>query len=286
MVRKKVTITADGLIRKGLTSTEANVLSDFVSNGKTVFKTEELAEKLGSPIKARQMAFRLVKKRWLDRLSRGFYMILELGVGSEPKATTASSYYIASKLTSPYYIGYYNVLNNYGWTEQIPLTIYIATTNKSTKESYIIGGVHYKIIKLSEKKFFGTITKVIDGHAIVISDPEKTIIDALDHPRHCGGISEVSRALYNAHAHKQLDWKKVLEYAEKLGNGAVFKRLGYLVEILELELPDDFKKSIEQKITTGYSRLDPEIKTSGKLNSRWNLIINAEILKEQAEPQS
>ena len=83
-------IMNDITIRKGLSATEAKIISDLVSEGKTVFSINELARKTGSGTKARKIAWKLVKKRWLERLGKGIYLVLELGAGSEPKWTEDS----------------------------------------------------------------------------------------------------------------------------------------------------------------------------------------------------
>lgn len=272
----KSEIMGEDSIRKGLGAYEAKVVSDLVSEGKVIFSISELAEKTGFRDKARKIASRLVKKKWLERIGRGAYLVLELGAGSKPE-WTADSYYIASKLASPYYVGYYNMLNDYGWTEQVPLAVTIVTTKRLKNRN--INGVKYSFVTLSKHKFFGTIKKFIRGHEVVVSDREKTIIDALDHPEYCGGINEVAKALFNAG--KQMDWDKVIEYGKKLGNGAVFKRLGYLIEVMQIGVEPKLLGKIKKNVTAGYSPLYPSVEKTGKHNAKWNLVLNIEILKEK-----
>ncbi|MFH1199622.1 MAG: type IV toxin-antitoxin system AbiEi family antitoxin [Candidatus Micrarchaeota archaeon] len=288
----------------GLGASEAQILSELVAENKQIFTIEELARKTGSREKARSMASKLVKKNWLERIAKGVYLTLELSAGKTPE-WTQDSYYIASKLASPYYIGFYNTLNHYGWTEQVPLTINIAVTKPL--KSREIHGVRYNFVCLSKKKFFGTAKQNIHGHEIVISDPEKTLVDALDHPEYCGGIEEVAKAVYFARpfidslqdpkpyvSHRntpeqnrevmrgatKIDWEKVLEYAEKQGNGAVFKRLGFICELMEITLPPGLKNKIKRKVTKGYSSLSPGSPSKGRHDSKWNLILNVEITKQ------
>ena len=263
-------------IRKGLGALEAEVIADLVSEGKVIFSIDELAEKTRSQVKARKMASRLVKKKWLERIARGTYLVLELGAGSRPE-WTADAYYIASKLVSPHYIGYYNMLNDYGWTEQVPLSVTVATTKRLKNRE--IHGVKYEFITLEKNKFFGTISKYLRGHAINVSDPEKTIVDALDQPKYCGGINEVAKALKNSRT--QLDWRKLIHYAERLGNGAVFKRLGYLIELMQVEIDSTIMDKIKNNVTEGYSLLYPGAGKQGHHNSKWNLILNVELSKQK-----
>ncbi|MFH1750086.1 MAG: type IV toxin-antitoxin system AbiEi family antitoxin [Candidatus Micrarchaeota archaeon] len=262
-------------IRKGLSASEAKAISDFASEGKTIFSIDELSEKIGSRQKARRLVSNAARKGWLNRISKGIYLIMELGAGSKP-VWTADSFFVASRLVSaPYYIGYYNMLNEYGWTEQMPLSVFVVTTGKMKARS--IGGVKYHFVSLANRKFFGTVTRFIRGNRIAVSDQEKTIVDALDHPEYCGGIVEVAKCLLAAS--KDVDLKKLVSYAQRLGNSAVFKRLGYLAEALDIALPETIKKKIRSEIGQGYSYLSPRTKRKGRHVGKWNLIINEEVTK-------
>jgi predicted transcriptional regulator of viral defense system len=63
--------------------------------------------------------------------------------------------------------------------------------------------------------------------------------------------------------------EQLIEYCEKLGNGAVFKRLGFLLE----KIAPDETKAIEEcykRLTTGNAKLDPKL-INVKLITRWRL---------------
>jgi len=261
-------------MRLGLGSLESKVLSDFSAEGKSIFTIAELSKKVNSKIKARKMASTLARKKWLERLNRGTYLILELGAGSEPK-WAEDSFYIASKLANPYYVGYYSMLNHYSWTEQVPRTVTIATT-KVLRSKKILG-TKYDFITISKKKFFGYIETNTHGHNVMVSDPEKTLVDALDHPEYCGGINEVAKAIHNA----KIDWNKTIAYAIRMKNGAIFKRMGYLLEKTSTTIPKETIEIIKSHVTKGYSPLYPGIKSKKvAYNSNWNIAINADIPKE------
>jgi predicted transcriptional regulator of viral defense system len=61
----------------------------------------------------------------------------------------------------------------------------------------------------------------------------------------------------------------MIEYAKRLGNGAVFKRLGFLLE----RLAPDQTLTIQicrDNLTKGLAKLDPSL-NSEKLVTRWRL---------------
>jgi predicted transcriptional regulator of viral defense system len=263
-------------VRLGLSAFESKILSGLSAEGKSIFYISELAKKIGSKVRARKLVSTLAKKKWLERLAKGTYLILELSAGSNPE-WSEDSFYIASKLAKPYYIGYLSMLNYYGWTEQIPLTVTVATT-KSTRRKKILG-VNYDFFVLSKKKFFGYNEINIRGHVINVSNREKTLADALDHPEYCGGIDEVAKALSVA---DKISWKEVIKHASKMGNGAVFKRLGFLLERMNVPVPKETIEAIKKRITKGYAPLYPGIKAKGRHDAKWNIIINTNFSKEKA----
>jgi len=73
----------------------------------------------------------------------------------------------------------------------------------------------FRPIKISQGKFFGFKMPTIEKRRIRITNLEKTLLDCLEKPRYCGGVLEVARALKKC---QKIDTKRLLEYAERLGN--------------------------------------------------------------------
>ena len=104
-----------------------------------------------------------------------------------------------------------------------------------------------------------------------LSDVEKTFVDCLDRPRHCGGMGEIATAFL---AGASLDHGKLLRYARRIGNRTVLKRLGFLAERLGMsEVADAIDRS---ELSKGYSVLDPTLPSVGGTNDRWALRVNAD----------
>jgi predicted transcriptional regulator of viral defense system len=105
----------------------------------------------------------------------------------------------------------------------------------------------------------------------MVSDPTRTIVDMLSDPRLGGGIRPVVDVFQNYLKSEHKDLKLLLTYAEQLGNGAVFKRLGFL---LERNSPEEKEiiATLTQKLTKGNAKLDPSLKED-KLVTRWKLWI-------------
>ena len=114
-----------------------------------------------------------------------------------------------------------------------------------------------------------------------ISDPSRTLIDTLDAPELGGGIRHVAEVLDSYFGSEYLDESLLLEYAERLGNRTVFKRLGYLLEVLDIEAPG-LVQECRDRISSGMSLLDPKLPRRGHSMRRWNLRLNATVLPEMS----
>jgi predicted transcriptional regulator of viral defense system len=134
-------------------------------------------------------------------------------------------------------------------------------------------GIRFKFVLLSREKLFGAQKAWVDSASIEITDPERTILDAFDHPEYCGGIVESCKATVNAWGN--LDRQKLLEYMDRMRNSSVTKRLGFILETFDLT-EGSFLKSLMEKVKKGYSRLDPSAPAQGRYVARWNLQSNVD----------
>ena len=111
---------------------------------------------------------------------------------------------------------------------------------------------------------------------VEVSDPSRTILDLLDDPALGGGVRHVSDVLRTWSEGDLRNDGLLLEYADRLGNRSVYKRLGFLVEALELPATDLIEEC-ERRMSEGVVRLDPSGPEGGRRVNRWRLIANATI---------
>lgn len=262
-------VNKDENLYKILGPVSSHLITELNRKQKTVFSLSEASQILGIENKQiRKLLSDLVKKGWLRRIEKGKYLLIPLTVDSN-KPYTENQFIIASKLVDPYYIGLWSMLNYYGYTEQMMNTVFIASPKR--KKDFLLSGVNYKFVKINLRKMFGITEIKINEMPIKVSNKEKTLIDCLDHPEYCGGISEVVKGIWNAR--DEIDFPRLLDYTKKIGNTTVAKRLGYLLEILELDKRTDIK-NLKKAIGKGFSLLDPLRPKKGQYNSRWNLLVN------------
>ncbi|MEM3800006.1 MAG: type IV toxin-antitoxin system AbiEi family antitoxin [Thermoprotei archaeon] len=255
--------------RRTLSDRESRILSTLSYSGKTIFTVRDIKEFTGNP---RGVIDPLIRKRWVLKIRKGVYAIAPFEAGELGAASyTLHSFVVASVLVEPYYIGYWSALNHHRLTDQTPPAVYVATTKP--RHSRRILDTYYRFVTIPPHKMFGVEEVEIEGRKVRVSTREKTLVDCLDHPEHAGGIEEVAKALY--FSEHEIDFNKLADYANKIGNGAVPKRLGYIAQTLGYEELSQLLFS--ERLTSGYSLLDPTLSRRGRIVERWRLVVNTEV---------
>lgn len=201
----------------------------------------EVAALQGGTLNAADMLIAgLRRKGWLERATRGTYLIIPPEQGPDALGNT-NLLALASRGVHPYYIGFGTAAAYYGLTTQHRNVIYVVTPLR--KRERIIHDSRVQIVTQSKNKFFGFAPVDVLGYPVMLSDREKTTIDCIDHPRLAGGIGEVSGIL--ATASRRFDWNRVTEYLERMHTGALARRFGWLADHVSAEMPPDARARIE-----------------------------------------
>lgn len=266
----KTDLQARLYVRQPLSGIESTLFSRLAEEGTNIFTIRDVEEKLDKPYNnAKAIVNRLVKKRWAVRLTGGKYLVVpfEAGVRAE---YSEHEFIIASHLAEPYYVGYWSALNYHGLTEQVPRTVFVATPSRVGKRKILDSD--YRFITLAERKFFGYDQEIIGDARVNVSDREKTLVDCLDHPEYCGGLEEVVKALHSGR--DELSLEKMAGYAKRMGNSAILKRLGYLIELMGIKHSAGLIDSALEEVKKGYVLLDPTEERGGWYLARWRLRVN------------
>jgi predicted transcriptional regulator of viral defense system len=253
----------------GLGKTDRERMAAILRAAKGTISVSEAAAVLGmNSTDAAKMLARWAKNGWMARVRRGFYVPVPLE-SRTADVPLEDPWLVAGRLFAPCYIGGWSAAEYLDLTEQIFNTVVVMTTQKPRDRRPTIKGTPFWLKTVSEKVLFG-LKPVWRGQAKVqVSDAARTLVDMLNEPALGGGIRPVSDMLatYLRSENRELD--QLIDYAERLGNGAVFKRLGYLLETLA---PDEnvAMEQCRKNLTTGNAKLDPKLKND-KLVTRWRL---------------
>jgi len=250
---------------------ESELLFTLEREDRKVFTLEEAKKILDcSDEVLRKTLHRLALKGRIQRIKKGYYILIPARAGYQTR-WTEHVFSFLGRVLDEYYVGYWTALNYWQMTEQIPRTIFIATRRRRRDFTYS-NTVPIHFVTVSPHKFFGYTTEIIGEVKFNISDREKTIIDSLDQLQYAGGISEVAKGLRS-----NLNWEKIIDYADSLRNNTICKRLGYLIDVLELRVNEKILEQLKGSIRPSYSWLDPTApKEMLKTDSKWRLKINVQ----------
>lgn len=226
-------------------------------------------------VRTRRLLAHLAAQGWLVRVRRGLYATVPLGA-STPSDWRADPWQVAMRAFAPAYIGGFSACEHWSLTEQVFRDICVVTGRSLRARNQSVQGSHFRLKQRPQDMHFGLAVVWRGQVRIQVSDPERTLVDVLDDPAFGGGIRHVADVLVSWSERPDRDAAKLITYAERLGNRTVFKRLGHLVELLELEQPD-LLATCRDRISSGLSKLDPSIAATGSIVKRWNLRVNARI---------
>ena len=247
-------------------------LASMAGKGKRIISYQEGLPYWKSTQQTRKALSRLENKGWLRRLERGVYLLIPLEAGPEGQ-WSEDPLLIATQLVSEGAVAYWSAMHYWTMTAQVPRTVFVQTTSRRYLPRTEILGVRYQFVTVKKSRFFGILTRTSDGMAFRITDREKTLVDACDRPDLSGGILQVAKALKSS---EQVDWRILSTYLDRFGSGAVYKRLGFLVETLDVSIPD--KKGMlaewQSKLTEGISWLEPGAERAGPVITRWRMRVN------------
>jgi len=213
---------------------------------------------------------------WLRRVRRGLYIGVPVDA-PDPMSWSEDPLVVAAEVWPGYFTGW-TAAGEWSLTDQVFRTTVMKTTARVRSSSVRLLDHDYLIATTSEADLrWGMKTQWRADTKLRFADPARTVIDILDAPKIGGGMrhgAEILAAYLDAHHPPTL-----VEYGDRLGNRAVFKRLGYCVEALGLHAPD-LVQECQHRLSAGVSPLDPGGPAGGRVLTRWNLRVNVTIAAE------
>ena len=251
------------------------LLSYFHEQGEPCFNflaaTKALPDSKESTI--RELLNNMTKRGLLMRIKNGLFYIIPYE--QDPKLFMPEWHLLPKYLVkeSDYYIGYYSALQIHNLITQPSLKEQVVVSKQIYPSSIEVKTTTFQFIYHNEKHFFGAKKIWIDSfNKVICSDLEKTIIDCLYKPDYAGGIVEIARAIFMSK--EKINFDRLLDYTERFKSQAVIKRLGFLLELLEIKT--DIIEALQKRKTNTYAVLDTELPKIGKRLSRWRIQQNLE----------
>lgn len=257
-------------------STQSNeLLSYFNGQSKACFDSTQAFKALPNSKEStvRQLLSDMTKRGLLMRLKEGVYYIIPYEQNAE--SFMPDWHLIAEHLVKDagHYIGYYSALQIHNLITQPSLKEQIVVSKQLRPSEIKIKNIPFQFIYHNEKHFFGAKKIWIDNfNKVLCSDLEKTFIDCLFRPDYAGGIVEIAKAIYISKERIRFD--TLLDYVKKFNSQAVIKRLGFLLETLDIN--NSIIDELQKMKSASYVVADTELPKTGKRISRWSIQQNIE----------
>ena len=233
-----------------------------------VVQTDDVIQALGlSRTQASKQLSRWASQGWLRRVGKGIYFPVQLTL-LDAEQVVEDPWVLVPPLFDPSYIGGRTAAEYWDLTEQIFRDLVVFTAQTVRKHEVEQQNTIYVLKHVAEDMIFGTKTVWRGQTKISVSDIHRTIIDIVADPALGGGIQHVADCLEQYLRNSESDLAKLISYAERLGNGAVFKRLGFLAE--RASLGSKLADMCRGHLTKGNAKLDPAYECP-RLVTRWRL---------------
>ena len=266
--------------QKTLGPVSASFINQLYAKGKIIFRLDEAVQVYArGRVETTKFLSTLTKRGILARIRPGVYLVLQMG----QEHTQLNNWpLIAHELADSadnYFLSHYSAMRLHGITTHSLFDVYI--TMPARRVSKKINLLTYHFIYCKPKNFLGRCNYwVTKQNKIYVSDLERTLLDGLDRPDLCGGMKEVIRGVWIKR--DVIDWQKMEKYAMRFSTRAVVKRLGFILELLNIA--KDFRAVLTKVIISAndYILLDPNGIRQGQYVSRWRIRLNLNVQELKA----
>ncbi|MBA2526099.1 MAG: type IV toxin-antitoxin system AbiEi family antitoxin domain-containing protein [Pyrinomonadaceae bacterium] len=254
------------LIAKLARSSKSGVITSDDASRALGFDSRKTAAKLGS----------LAERGWLQRVRRGVYLVVPLEAEPGKSGTAADPWVLAQEVFSPCYIGGWSAAEYWELTEQIFRPTLVVTAAAIRSKSIELLGQEYRLFRVPASRVRIETSVWRDSVRVRVSSRERTLVDCLRNPALSGGVGHLILMMKEYGNQSERDFKKLLDEAREANSGAIWKRLGYLCEVL-WPTEESIISEASRNLSAGIIKLDPSVKGRGKLVKRWRVWSNVDL---------
>jgi predicted transcriptional regulator of viral defense system len=252
----------------------ARLVAILHERGRALFAHAEVEEITGLTAKsARNLVAGLVNRGLATRLEPGLFILVPFELGRE-REYLGNPYVVARELadTREYYVSHASAMDLHQMVTQPQLAVFV-TSPKAIRPRTVLG-TEFRFVRCKREDMFGIVELwATKTERVRVSDLERTVIDGLRQPEHCGGLTEVAKGFWIRR--DAIAVPKLVDYALRVGVGAVVRRLGFLLETFEIDAPAEIER-LRAALTATYAPLDPLMPAEGPWHARWRVRVNVE----------
>lgn len=227
----------------------------------------------------------LTRAGWMRRVHRGVYRVVPVDASSEAPIPFDDPWILAERTFAPCYIGGWSAAEHWGLTEQLFAKTFVVTGAHVRARDITLAGLAFRVARVARARASGD-TSVWRGRARVpCSSAALTIVDACNAPAWVGGVRHLAEMIARFAEQRSRDLAAVMAALRDRGRGSGAKRLGFIAESLAANERSAearnaltaFASMARQRLTTGVIKLDPAVRSRGKMNTAWGIWMNVRI---------
>lgn len=251
---------------------ETEIIARLSYEKATIITNKLLEELFGESVLVRQVIYQLRKKGVLKPIIKGAYYYSPLEAG--PAGIRLNEFLIPPVLfpKGNYYVGYSNMYNFYGFTDQIFQTMYVLNTSLQRERE--ICGITFRLLKIPSSRMYGLDKVNIKNTEVIVSDRERTLVDLILFPNPVGGLRQAFKIVKEQVEFKKINLPQFIKYAQTFPVKSVQKRIGFILDqcLADKKLLDPLQKKIK---TTSLITLYGSTSRKGTIDNKWKVIIDA-----------
>lgn len=263
-------MTTDSIAAPPLSRREVELLAGWERERKVAVTLDDIRRAAGKR-PADVIASSLVRKGALERVVGGVYLVRPLRTLLRPTLPSSLVRVAATLQRIPYYFGGLWALTYHHLTDQqFVSTIDAFVTRRPRTPPRTLASVTFHVVS-RRSMAYGIESAEIERFQVRISNPERTVVDLLDHGRSTGLGDSVALI---ASALERTDLARIVAYAVRGSRSSTCQRLGVLLERQRrkgLDLEPLLERARERKSLLS---MLPGAPRTGPVNKRWNVVEN------------
>jgi len=219
----------------------------------------------------RKYVNKLIQNGKLQRIRKGLYLVLS--PLDEPQKHVVDKVLVASKIRAEYYLGFHTALEYYGCASSIYNEAYICVKQNQRFNPFQYKQFSFKPVFVNDVTF-QVEEKHYQNNTVKVSSKERTLVECIDRVQYAGGWEECIKSLQGLGG---LNLEKLLTLLHKHGNDNLYRRAGYVLELLKKRSP--FYEHVDDRLL---NEIQSQLKgpqrylinrKKGALQRRWRLYI-------------
>lgn len=202
-----------------------------------VVRYKEIEDIASDIVEQQPVSFRYLYNEYINKLrgsgkllhpQRGIYVVVPPTKINE-KSFQPDTYLIASKIQTPYYLGYHTALELHGCAYSNYNEAYIVVPPHKKFRGFEFKNIKYRPV-FNSYSHIGVQQINHKNHTVMVSSPSRTFLDCIERPEYSGDWEECLKSLESLAGVKVNELKQLLD---KIGKDMLFRKTGFILDLFK-----------------------------------------------------